>query len=191
MGHWDGASLRLDAISVPKGATAAALQAVWCSGAACVAVGGASVGTMPEGLVLDISGGQPVHLRTGAGDSLYGVSCTSPTLCYADGFNQSGGVAVVIKAGVAAAPVAVDFSDLFGITCRSILCTAVGEKLAPPGAPVKDVYYGTIVGLSAGKVTSTQEVPLSDGFTNVAQAQGTLAMVGPGHVKGSEVTTSS
>jgi hypothetical protein len=67
----------------------------------------------------------------------------------------------------------------------------VGEKLAPPGAPAKDVYYGTIVGLSAGKVTSTQEVPLSDGFTNVAQAQGTFAMVGPGHVAGSEVTTGS
>jgi hypothetical protein len=45
--------------------------------------------------------------------------------------------------------------------------------------------------LSAGKVTSTQEVALSDGFTNVAQIQGTYTALGAGHGSGSEVTTGS
>ena len=188
MGRWDGAKLTLQHVPLPHGASAPALEALSCSGSQCVAVGSAFSGSNSEGLVLRTTGGTPV-LHTVADASIYGVACTSSSLCYGAGFTRTGGLAMTIKSGVASSTVTLTQGDMMAIACRASSCTAVGEKLAPPGAPAKDVYYGVLVGLSDGKVTSSEMVPASGGFTNVAQYGGAYAAVGAAQGKGTEVTT--
>jgi hypothetical protein len=187
--HWDGTSLSLRPVRIPSGTTGPELEAISCSGATCVAVGSAFKGASVVGIVVRSVAGGPVELRTVAGDSLYGVSCVSTTLCYAAGFTRTGGFVVTIHSGVAVSPASATKPDLFAIACHDSSCWAVGEILAPPGAPAKDVYYGAVLGVSAGKVTSTQLVAASDGFTNVSRYGDMFAALGAGRATGSEVTT--
>jgi hypothetical protein len=187
--HWDGTSLQLHQVPAPSGTTSPTLEGVSCSGGSCIAVGDAFKGAEVFGLVLDITGsGAAVHLRTVTADSIYGVWCTSPTTCYAAGFTRTGGVLLTIKSGVAGSQQAVS-GDLMGIACHSVTCVAVGERLAPPGAPAKAAYYGELVSVSFGKVTGTQLVPQSGGFSNVGRAGSAFAALGAGQGIGSEVTT--
>jgi hypothetical protein len=185
---WNGASLALHKFSSPSGTTDPGLESLSCSGSHCVAVGSAFKGTQAEGIILDISGGKPVQEHVVAGQSLYGVSCTSSTLCYSAGFDRSGGVVLAVNDGIGGTAVA-EHGDLLAIACRSTSCIAVGEELAPAGAPAKDIYYGALVSVSSGTVGPTTLVPLSGGFTNVAQSGGVYTALGPAQGTGSEVTT--
>ena len=187
--HWDGTSLDLHQVAAPTGTTSPTLEGVSCSGGSCISVGDAFKGADVFGLVLHITGGgTAVHLRTVTADSIYGVWCTSATTCYAAGFTRTGGVLLTINSGVAGSQQAVS-GDLFGIACHSVTCVAVGEKLPPPGAPAKAAYYGVLASVSSGRVTGTQFVPQSGGFTNVGRAGSVFAALGAGQGTGSEVTT--
>jgi len=190
VGYWDGTSLSLHSVKAPAGTTDPTIEGAACSGSTCALVGYADKGTGNEGLVLGFTGGQPGALRTVAGGSIYGVSCVGPALCYAAGFTRTGGFVLTLDHGTAGAEVPVK-GDLFGIACRAQVCVAAGEVLAPPGAPARDDYYGLLVWTSGGKVTSTQLVPASGGFTSAAQAKGAFAAEGAAQGKGSEVTTGS
>jgi hypothetical protein len=187
--HWDGSALSVHKIAGPAGASDPTLEGLSCSGAACVAVGSAFKGANSNGIILSIANGKPTQLRVAAGDSIYGASCVSTTLCYGAGFNRSGGVVLTIGHGAPGAITAVPADDLLGIACRSQDCWAVGERLAPPGAPAKDAYYGTLVPVSSGHPGQAQLVPASGGFTNVAQYGGSFAALGAAQGKASEVTT--
>ena len=99
--HWDGSALSVHKTAGPAGATDPTLEGLSCSGAACVAVGSAFKGANSDGLVLSIADGKPAQLRVAAGDSIYGASCVSTTLCYGAGFNRSGGVVLTIDHGPA------------------------------------------------------------------------------------------
>jgi hypothetical protein len=187
---WVGGALTLHPVAVPSDVSDIALRGISCSGHSCLAVGYGMKGTETEGLVISISGGLPTHLGVVSGDSFYGDSCGSPTLCYAVGFDSAGGVVVAVSHGTPGTAVGVH-SDLFGVACRATSCEAFGQQLAPQGSPAGVIYYGTVVDLSAGKVTSVQLVPLSAGFTSASQSGGTFTAVGAAQHKGSEITTAS
>ncbi|HTW10375.1 MAG TPA: hypothetical protein VME46_22920 [Acidimicrobiales bacterium] len=110
-------------------------------------------------------------------------------LCYGAGFSRTGGLAMTINSGAASSIVTVPEGDMMAIACRATSCTVVGEKLAPPGSPAKDIYFGVLVVLNNGKVTSSDVVRSSGGFTNVAQYGGAYAATVAAQGKGTEVTT--
>jgi hypothetical protein len=187
VGSWNGHTLSLHRVGAPAGSTDTVVEGVSCSGTACEVVGYAEKVAVVKGLIVTISHGKPTGLHVVPGDSLYGVSCTSATLCYASGFNQSGGLILTVKRGVASAPAHVA-SDLSGIACRGTACTAVGEQLPPP--PTTAAFYGSLVTVSSGKVIASQLVPASGGYNSVAAARGGFfAAVGSAQGAGSEVTT--
>ena len=126
------------------------------------------------------------------GESIYGVSCINADECYASGFTRTGGIVVPLTKGKAGTAAVVG-EDLMGIACRAATCVSAGEKLAPPGAPTKDNFYGALVTTVSGKVTSAQLVAASGGYSNIAQYGGSFAALGAsqGQLGGasSEVTT--
>jgi hypothetical protein len=191
-GHWDGSSLTVRQVPAPTGTSASSLQAVSCSGPTCVAVGSAIKGTGVDGLIVRSTAGGVPQLRVVPGYSIYGVSCPSATLCYASGFTRTGGFVLPLKPD-GAGPVASVSADLLAIACHATACVSAGETLAPPGAPAKDTYYGALVTTASGKVTSTELVADSGGYSNIAQYGGAFVALGASHGQlvgfGSEVTT--
>lgn len=83
---------------------------------------------------------------------------------------QRGTLILTVNRGVSEDAQALTGDELFGIACRASACTAVGEIDVPVGVPPKDMYYGTLVNVSGGKVTSTQLDGSSGGFNSVARA---------------------
>jgi hypothetical protein len=63
----------------------------------------------------------------------------------------------------------------------------------PPGAPHNDNYYGALVTTVSGKVTSTQLVATSGGYSNISQYGGSFVALGAPQSQiigtGSAVTT--
>jgi len=190
IGHWDGHAVTVSQVPAPSGASASSLEAVSCSGTTCVAVGSASKGVNVYGLILRSVDWAKPQLEVVPGDSIYGVSCVSVVTCYASGFTRTGGIVMPVTKGKAG-PVATVGADLMGITCRSSTCVSAGEKLAPPGAPATDNYYGALVTTVSGKITSSELVADSGGYSNIAQYGGSFAALGAsqGRLLGSEVTT--
>jgi hypothetical protein len=188
MGHWDGTTLTLEHVPVPRGSSASAIEALSCSGTSCLAVGSGFARSNSLGLLLQTSGGAP-SVRTVANASIYGVSCTTSSLCYGAGFTRVGGLVMTITDGAPSSVVPVKTGDLMAVACRAASCFAVGEKLAPPGAQTKANFYGVLVGLSNGRVGTSEQVASSGGFINVAQYGGAYAAIGASQGKGSEVTT--
>ena len=189
VGHWNGTALVLHQVKGPTGTSIPSIQGVSCSGTACLLVGYADKGATSEGIAITTAGGQPTGLHTVPGDSIYGVSCATETLCYGAGFARSGGIVLTIHNGVAGA-VAHAPGDLLSIACHSSSCTAVGSVFPPASAHSKAAFYGLVANVSSGKIVSTQSVALSGGFDSVARAGSAFAAVGSTQVLGdSEVTT--
>jgi len=185
IGSWNGSRLSLHRVTGPKG-TDDIIEGMSCSGASCAVVGYAEKLAKVQGIIVTTSHGKPAGLHTVAGDSLYGVSCVSKTRCYASGFSQHGGLVLTVNRGVGGSPSKV-MPDLFGIACKGNSCTAVGEQLPPQ--PSADAFWGDIVSVSSGKVTSIQRVPASGGYTGVARIGSVFTAVGTAQHGGSEVTT--
>jgi hypothetical protein len=185
VGSWNGSRLTLHRVNGPKG-TDDTIGAVSCSGTSCAVAGYAEKLAKIQGIIVTTSHGKPTGLHTFAGEALYGVSCVSKTRCYASGNGQHGGVVLTVNRGVPGSPSRVK-PDLFGIACKGNSCTAAGEQLAPP--PSTAFYWGAIVSVSSGKVTSTQLAPASGGYNGVARVGSVFTAVGTAQHGGSEVTT--
>jgi hypothetical protein len=165
-GQWDGRSFRFEHVGGPSASDRASVNSVSCYSTTCVAVGTAQTGTGGEGFVVSTTGRLVSRTWTVSASSLDGVACTSATLCYAAGHNQSGGVVVTLEGGVPG-PMAIAPSDpLSGIACGPSSCVAVGQE--PEHIGLKSTHYGTLVGVAIGAVASTQLVPSSAGFISVA-----------------------
>jgi hypothetical protein len=190
-GTWNGKKLSLHTVSSPKGTTTTSILGLSCASTNCDVVGYSTSGATDLGLSLPVSSGKPGKLHTAKGDSFYGVSCVSKSVCYATGFKTNAdGLVVTIKNG-AIGPGQTTAASLFGIACSGATCTAVGEQIPPQTS--KDVYWGTLISLSSGKISKTiTYVQVSFGFNGVARVGKFFAAVGAsqGNVKyPTEVTT--
>jgi hypothetical protein len=192
IGHFDGHAVTVSQVPAPTGTSAPSLQAVSCSGTTCAAVGSAFKGADVDGLVLRSVGWAKPQLYVVPNYSLYGISCVSGSVCYAAGSTRTGGIVIPVTKGRAGTAATVR-PDLMGIACRASTCVSAGENLAPPGAPRNDNYYGALVTTVSGKVTSTQLVATSGGYSNIAQYGGSFVALGAprGQIigTGSAVTT--
>jgi hypothetical protein len=186
LGSWNGSSLKLHRVSSPKGISDAAVEGISCFGGGCDAVGYFDKGATVTGFVLTTTDGKPGRLQSVPGDSLYGVSCVSATRCYSAGYTETGGLVLTLNGGKASAPQHVK-PDLMSIGCSGTSCTAAGEQLPPPSSP--NAFWGALVDVSAGKVTSTQSVAPSGGFSGVARSGAFFAAVGASQKAQSELTT--
>jgi|HubBroStandDraft_1064217.scaffolds.fasta_scaffold56316_2 hypothetical protein len=188
---WNGKKLSLHAISAPKNTSSMSVLGLSCDGGTCDVVGYSTKGASVIGESLTARGTSLGKPHTANGDSLYGVSCVSKSLCYAAGnLATKAGLVVTIKGGVIGSPKGVA-SDLHDIACSGSKCIAVGLQIPPK--PSSDVYWGTLVSVSAGQPTGTTFVTQSFGFDGIARIGAFFAAAGPsqqGNPKlPSEVTT--
>lgn len=165
-GTWNGRKLSLHTVSSPKGTSSTSILALSCDGGNCDVVGYSTSGAKDIGLSLVAAGTKLGKPHTANGDALYGVSCVSKSTCYGSGFDAKGGIVVTLKNGAIGSPQPTS-SDLFGIACGGSKCTAAGQMIAPENSG--DNFWGTLVSVSAGKVTGTAVVKPSMSLNGVAR----------------------
>lgn len=190
VGSWNGKKLTLHRLAGVHGSSSLSIQSVACHGSSCIAVGSVDVHVgQIVGVIVPIHHGHPSPLHKAKGDALYSASCPGAKRCYAVGFDSKGGVILTLH-GASVTSTAAVTPDLSGIACHGSACTAVGQTLPPPPAAPPSSFYGTITRLSAGKVTSTVSVPVSGGYSGVAQpTAGFFAAIGRAQQQSSELTT--
>ncbi len=191
IGFWNGTRLALKRVHGVAGHNNTAVHGVACHGTLCWVVGSAQ-GSNIVGFAVPIHRSSIGSLRTARGDSLTGVSCSDGTHCYASGEPQSGGNLVALSASKIVKTTKISAkSSLFGIACARSHCTAVGQQV---DTSTRTSFAGTFFTILGGKVTSSQEVKQSGGYTGVTRASTTFfAAVGSsnaGVATPSEVTTS-
>ena len=182
-GTWNGKTLSLRTISAPKGTNSTSVLGLSCSGGTCDVVGYSTSATKVIGLSLTAAGTRLGRLHTANGDSLYGVSCVSKSTCYAAGFGAVEGLVVTIKNGVIGSP-RKTLSDLAGIACGGSQCTAVGTISALPSSG--DINWGTLVSVSAGKVTGSANVKPSFSLDGVARLGSFFTAIGASQARKGE-----
>jgi len=188
VGTWSKGKLRLSHVNAPRGTDILDMGGISCVGTTCEAAGYALDVAKVTGLLLSISDGKPGKLRTLAGDLVSGVSCTSATRCYVAGdVNAAGRVLTLDKGAVVAT--AKTIPDLAAIACGGSSCTGVGQENAPAGAPPNDFFYGSVVAVASGKVTSVTGIQASSRYYSVAHIAGGYVALGAAQGKAaSEVT---
>ena len=157
---WNGSSWTIQAAPSPAGASSAMLNGVSCtSSGACEAVGSTSPTTNSVNTLAEVWNGTSWSIQTtpnptGAKFSiLYGVSCASPTACFAAGqFKGSSSASPFIEMwngtswAIQSTPAAVG-AGLFGVSCTSAsACTAVGGT---GGATLAERWNGTAWSIQA------------------------------------------
>ncbi len=191
-GIWGDSPVFTDHFPLPAGISRFSGASISCYATACVAVGSGFKGASRVGLVLDIVRRSLVKTSVQPGAAMTGVSCISPTLCYAVGNNAAGGFVVEVNDGTSTLLSPVKSVRLAAIACPSASCLAVGsEQTRRDGQPAGS--EGALVSVSSGKVTSTTLVRLSRGFTSVSAplAGVGFAAVGPAQGAGGVLTTTS
>ncbi len=181
LAHWNGRHLALHEINAPSGGTNPAFGGLSCSGGSCELVATTQKTTGTVGIIVTIRAGQPTGMHFAPGAELNDVSCTAPSLCYATGDDSAGGVVMAINHGTPGSRTTVT-GTMYGIACRSQLCTAVGALDSGVGTP-----FGEIVKLTSGKITGTQTLAAAAGLADVALAGRAAVAVGPGNT-GTAVT---
>lgn len=191
-GIWDGSSVLAEHLPLPPGVSEFTAAGVSCYIANCVAVGTGLKGGGHVGLVLDITGRSLTSSSVQPNAVMAGVSCVSPTLCYAVGNNGPVGFVVSLDSGMARLLSPVRSGHLAAIACQAALCLAVGSRQLKRGNRAEGTY-GMLVGVSSGKVTSNTLVELSRGFTDVTAAPVGVgfAALGPAHGQDCEITTTN
>jgi hypothetical protein len=188
---WNGRKLVLHHRDGLPHSTTDNLLGLSCHGASCLAVGIADVGTASDGIVVRIHHGKPSTVTRVKNDPLYGAACPSASKCYADGIGRHGGTILGLTNG-AIKRTQSTAASLADIACHGGSCTAVGEELPPPSAPLTQGYEGVVISLSGGTITASQTISKSGGFNSVAQPGPTVfvAVGASGSVKlPSEVST--
>jgi hypothetical protein len=190
IGFWNGTRLALKRVHGVAGHNTTAVHGVGCHGTLCWVVGSAQ-GSNIVGFAVPIHKSSIGTLRTARGDSLTGVGCSDGTHCYASGEPQSGGNLVALSASKIVKTTKISAkTSLFGIACARTHCTAVGQQV---DTSTRTTFAGTLFTILSGKVTSSQEVKQSGGYSGVTRASTSLfAAVGSsnaGAATPSEVTT--
>jgi hypothetical protein len=188
IGLWNGRKLTVRQIPLPAGTThdPGPDMGVSCWGPSCVVVGTTQKGPTIAGLILPIHRGTVGHLIKAPGDALSSVSCISSSRCYVAGTSRGHGLVLTLKNAVPSSPRHTELA-LYGIACTGMTCTAAGVLQAPPPAPF-GTTWGSLVSISAGKVTATRAVSASSGYTSVARTGRSFMAVGRTQT-GSLVTT--
>jgi hypothetical protein len=186
VGTWSAGRLVLHRVGVPSRSTDTVIEGLSCFKATCDVVGYFGEGAVDVGLSITITAGTHARLRTVGHDSLYGIACISAVHCYADGYGTHGGLVVTLTNGVASKTVSTR-ADLFGIACAGTACTGVGEALPPAGS--SNAFWGQVLTIAAGAISSTVMVSQSGGYDAVARVANIFCAVGPTRSSGSEVTT--
>jgi hypothetical protein len=185
-GSWNGRRLTLHAGPRPRAASQAMIEQVSCYRSSCVAVGLALYGSEVErGLVMTISNGRPVRVRTFASDLFASVSCVSTTTCYAaGGFSSGPGFVVTLRDGVPGAGSRTT-SDLTGIACTGRKCTAAGALVT------SNADVGILAPVSAGRLSTIVADLKVAGYSGVSTRGhfGGFAAIGAGPRTGSVLTT--
>ena len=178
----------LHRVGVPSKSTDTVIEGLGCFKTSCDVVGYFDEGVVDVGLSITVTGGTHARLHTVGHDSLYGVACISAVRCYADGYGTNGGLVVTLTSGTASRTVSTK-ADLLGIACNGTACTGVGEALPPPGS--SDAFWGQLVTIAAGSVSSVAMIKQSGGYDAVARVGSVFCAIGAAQsTKGSEVTTS-
>jgi hypothetical protein len=186
-GTWNGHRLSLRYERAPSGIDLNPGD-ISCAAGSCVLVGSVRKDGSTDGFVVTINDGRPAGARLVKGDSLFGVSCTTATFCYASGKDSSGGGLIVpLTRGAAGHPISAS-GPISGIACSGPECIAAGALPIPGEGTMYGhvLTYGAILMLSAGKVAGSHVVPDSAGFDSVALAGGTFTAIGPANPSGSE-----
>ncbi|HSZ44860.1 MAG TPA: hypothetical protein VK823_05955, partial [Streptosporangiaceae bacterium] len=185
-GSWNGRRLTLHSGPRPRAASQAMIEQVSCYRGSCVAVGLALYGSEVErGLVMTISNGRPVRVRTFASDLFASVSCVSTTTCYAaGGFSSGPGFVVTLRDGVPGAGSRTT-SDLTGIACTGRKCTAAGALVT------SNADVGILAPVSAGRLSTIVADLKVAGYSGVSTRGhfGGFAAIGAGPRTGSVLTT--
>jgi hypothetical protein len=187
IGSWNGSKLVEHRIAAPRSSDDTTVTGISCKGPTCDVVGYIQQRATETGISIKVTGGTRFALHTVGHDSLYAVSCASASVCYADGFDPGGGVIVKLTNGLLGASTPSPDVDLFGIACANSDCTAGGKELAT--SPSSDAYWGAVLTVVAGAITSTATVEVSSGFEDVSRVGNAYAAVGLSQGAGSEVTT--
>ena len=188
VGTWSGGKLTLHSVAAPAKTTNTIINNLACFRTFCDAVGyvqriGSSVTT---GVSVAITNGIHFQLHTLGSNFPYGISCVSMSVCYADGFSQTGGVVITLHNGAMTSSAATVF-DLYGIACAGSKCTAAGKQTAPSGS--KQFYWGDVVPVVNGTPGTAITVPQTVGFESIAAVGGDYTAVGLWQGAGSDVTT--
>jgi hypothetical protein len=187
VGTWIGGKLVLHRIAVPSRSSDTVIEGLGCFKDSCDVVGYFDERVATIGLSITVTGGTHAKLHTVGHDSLYGIACISAVRCYADGYGTNGGLVVTLTNGTASKTVATK-ADLFAIACTGTACTGVGEALPPHGST--NAFWGQLVAIAAGSVSSTAPVKQSGGYSAVARVGSFFCAIGAAQAHDvSEVTT--
>jgi hypothetical protein len=179
VGHWNGHSIRLHHIVEPNAQTndEPAVEQVSCARSACYVVGYWR-NFMTEaytGFVWHIQHGTPDGLRQIQGHQLYGIACTTSTICYATDdapVSGSGSVDTLRDGRISSRKPVGDVA--VGIACRSSTCVESGALNVPGGT------YGAILTGPNRSYSQDHVVPKASSFAIVTLALGGSFMaVGP------------
>ncbi len=191
IGFWNGTRLALKRVHGVARHNNTAVHGVGCHGTLCWVVGSAQ-GSNTVGFAVPIHRSTVGTVHTARGDRLTGVACSDGTHCYASGEPQSGGNLVALSATKIVKTTKISAkSSLFGIACARAHCIAVGQQV---DTSTRTTFAGTLFTILGGKMTGSQEVKQSGGYSGVTRASTTFfAAVGSsnaGAATPSEVTTS-
>jgi hypothetical protein len=186
IGTWNGTKLVEHRVAAPPSSKDTLVSSISCFASSCDVVGYIEHVAIITGVSIKVTGGDHFALHTVAHDVLNAVSCTSASVCYADGSNTAGGFVVKLLNGLMAANVSTATSDFYGIGCVGASCIVAGKENATAGP---HAFWGTIYVYTAGKLSSPQVDELSSGFEDAARVAGTYAAIGLGQSANSDVTT--
>jgi hypothetical protein len=173
---WNGARLTFHRIPGVAKSTFTVIEGVACVATTCDVVGYSNTHSLNVGISLIDHGGTAFKLHTVANDSLYGVSCISPARCYADGFNQAGGIFVVLTNGALTSSTPTVGVSYYGITCSGASCVAAGQESAVQ--PSTAFTWGAVVNFTNGTASTPIPVETSSKLYSVASKGPTVAVLG-------------
>ena len=186
IGTWAGGKLTLHSVGVPAKTTNTILNNLACFRTSCDAIGYVQRTSATIGVSVAMTDGDHFALHTIGANLPYGVSCISLTVCYAVGFNRTGGVVLTLHGGAmtSSAPTS---ADLYGIACAKTSCSAVGKQLAPSGS--KAFYWGDVIPVVSGKPGTATPVPQTVGLESVARVGGDYTAIGLWQGAGSDAVS--
>jgi hypothetical protein len=197
IGSWNGHKLSgFHTMKPIHGANSTSLSGFWCGSTSCVLAGNEQGDKLAEtGVVITARDGHQGVLHRVKGKEIDGISCATPSRCYAVGANvaspsESTVVLTLVGGSVTHTATLAGTAHLDTIACHGVVCTAGGVDNAPSGSPSGVFYNGVIEAVKSGVPGTPALVAASSDYSGMAQVTGgRFIAIGAGQGGFSEATT--